>query len=126
MLRAATLRLLSSHRVDGTMVDRSHHPRANRTSRSVVPIGAPPHGEECFLHDLLRHVRMTDQPERERMGHGCVPREELAERDLVAGGDPHDEVFVSRHGRSVEPMGALGGPPMVIDTLVFAALLEIG
>ena len=97
-VRAAALRLLSSHCVDGTVVDGPHQPRADGTSRSVVPIGVPPDGEERFLHDLLRDLRMTDQPEGERVRHGCVSSEELAERVLVAAGDPQEQVFVPRLG----------------------------
>ncbi|HUF59669.1 MAG TPA: hypothetical protein VMR89_09345 [Actinomycetota bacterium] len=47
-------------------------------------------------------------------------------QELVAGGDRTTRSSSRATAGSAEPMSALGGLPMVIDTLVFAALLEIG
>jgi hypothetical protein len=94
LLGAPPLRLFPTHGVDRPMVHGPHEPGADRSTSTVVPLGVPPHGEERLLHDLLGHLCLTDQAEREGVGHGRVPAEQLAERLVVTGAHPTQELLV--------------------------------
>ena len=119
----APLCLLPSHGIDRPVVNGAHEPGADGPLVPVVAIRVPPDGEERLLHDLLRDLGLTDQPEGEGVGNGRVSAEELAERLLVSGDDRRRRSS-SRGPPGSRAHGALR-VPIVIDALVIPASRKI-
>src|SRR4029079_16150445 len=98
ILGPAPVGLLTANQVDGAVVDHAHEAGLHRASLGVVALWVPPDRHERFLHDLLREMRLPYDPLREGLGRGRVPREQAAERVLVAITEAEQQVAIARLG----------------------------
>ena len=58
------------------------------------PIGAPPRGEEAFLHGVLRELLVAEHAQRQAVGDAAEPVVELRQRLVVRSRDKRDDCLV--------------------------------